>query len=156
MTGANLLQRLLSLRDLVPFFFRDGLQEYIFERLARRQAAEALLQHHASGVDDHDAVADLRNLGQDMGREHDRACANVALTRIENELPVVRDRELLQPFGLPGEERVGLLPRVRTAVDERISTRSSASARKTEPVSRTRMGVCLRTVRAATGPLRAT
>src|SRR5262249_43383801 len=34
--------------------------------------AQALLKHHPAGIDDHDAIADLRDLGQNMGREYDR------------------------------------------------------------------------------------
>src|ERR1700730_4837518 len=71
MPRPNLLQRLLGYRRLESFLFRDGLQEYVFERLAGREAAQALLQHDASGIDDHDAVADLRYLWQNVCGEHD-------------------------------------------------------------------------------------
>src|SRR5262249_6899474 len=90
MPRSNLLERLLGLRHLVPFLFRDGLQENIFERLAGRQAAQAFLQHHAPGVDDHDAVADLRDFGQDVRRKHDRMLAGEAVDEPANLMNLAR------------------------------------------------------------------
>src|SRR5206468_4841218 len=46
--------------------------EDLLQRPAAGQVRELVLDHDAAVVDDHDLVADLRDLGQDVGREHDR------------------------------------------------------------------------------------
>src|SRR5208283_29053 len=69
----NLLQRLLATAFELVMLLGDRRQEHLFERGPGRQVRDFLLQRDAALVDNHDLVTDLRNLGQDVGREHHRA-----------------------------------------------------------------------------------
>src|SRR5580704_3931526 len=68
----NLLQRFLAAAFQFVMLLGDRLQENILQRGAGRQRRNLLLQRDAAFVDDHDLVADLRDLGQDVRRQHHR------------------------------------------------------------------------------------
>src|SRR5579862_5958054 len=68
----DLLQRLLAAAFQLVMLLGDRLQEHVLERSAGRQVRDLLLQRDASAIDDDDFVADLRNLRQNVGREHHR------------------------------------------------------------------------------------
>src|SRR5882724_4659936 len=50
----------------------DGAQEHLFEAAAAREARHVLLEDDPSLVDDHDLLADLRDLGENVRREDHR------------------------------------------------------------------------------------
>src|SRR5579863_206900 len=65
-------------------FARDGVEEDLFERGAGGQLREVFFERHLTVVNDHDAIADLRNLGENVGRKDDRALAREAADELAN------------------------------------------------------------------------
>src|SRR5258708_17638293 len=113
MAGPNLLQLFLSARALFMALLGDRCEKDILERGPARQLLQILLEHHAAIGDYHDLVANLRNLGQDMRRQHHRAISRqlmyqpanlVYLPRVEANSRLVKhqhwrivDQRLRQP-----------------------------------------------------------
>src|ERR1700687_4077207 len=98
MPGAHFLERLLGARSFHVSFACDRVEKDLFKRSSRGQLFDLLLQHDATLVDNHDLVADLRDLGQDMRREYDGALAREAANQFTNFMNLPRiepDRRLV-------------------------------------------------------------
>src|SRR6516162_6847652 len=71
MARSYLLKRVLSADRIHAVLLRDRAKENILERGAGGQLVQVFFKHHPAVVDDHNLVADLRNLGENVSRQDD-------------------------------------------------------------------------------------